>query len=267
MKSALYRGRVRHQRLGPVPHAFEVPLFMVYLDLAELPTVFAGRWLWSTRRRAFARFDRRDHLGDPNRPLDETVRDLVESQTGRRPLGPIRLLTQLRYGGYVFNPVSFYFCFDGVGGLEAVVADVTNTPWNERHCYVLERSRGTTSALTDWAAKEFHVSPFFGMELDYRFDFDGPGDRLHARIESHAHRGGRVFAAELELARREITTRSLALALARDPLPTARLTAAIYWQALRLWVAGVPFHPHPQRSGTEASPTPTRERAQQEKSA
>ena len=245
MKSGLYLGRVRHRRSEPVPHAFELPLFMVYLDLSELPAVFAGRWLWSARKRAFARFDRRDHLGDPAQPLDESIRDLVESRIGRRPTGPIRLLTNLRYGGYVFNPVSFYYCFTEDGALDAVVADVTNTPWNERHCYVLEHARGSRS-FTDWAAKDFHVSPFFGMEMDYRFEFGLPGDRLRVRIESHARRGGRVFEADLELDRREITTRSLAHALLRNPLPTARLTAAIYWQALRLWCAGVPFHSHPR---------------------
>src|SRR5512147_1165020 len=115
MQSCIYEGQVSHVRATPVAHTFRYRLFMVYLDLDELPRVFAGRWFWSTRRRALARFRREDHLGDPLRPLDACVRDLVERETGRRPEGPIRLLTHLAYYGYCFNPVSFYYCFDAAG--------------------------------------------------------------------------------------------------------------------------------------------------------
>ena len=129
MHSAIYHGSLRHRRFAPRPHVFGYPLFMVYLDLAELDTVFKGHWLWSTRRAAPARFVRADHLGDPAQPLDQAVRDLVESRGGQRPLGPIRLLTHLRYFGYAFNPVSFYYCFDAAGErVECIVAEVNNTP-------------------------------------------------------------------------------------------------------------------------------------------
>src|ERR1700759_5599691 len=111
MHSAIYIGWLSHRRHGPRVHAFPQRLFMVYLDLAELDQVFAGRWCWSTRRRALARFDRRDHMGDPHLPLDESIRRLVAERTGHRPDGPVRLLTHLRYFGHVFNPVSFYYCF------------------------------------------------------------------------------------------------------------------------------------------------------------
>lgn len=138
MQSCLYEGTVRHRRLTPVAHQFRQSLFLMYLDLDELPTLFRERWLWSCERFNVATFRRRDHFGDTAVPLSESVRALVEARTGRRPLGPIRLLTHLRYFGYCFNPLSVYFCFDPEDEhLEAVVAEVSNTPWGERHCYVL----------------------------------------------------------------------------------------------------------------------------------
>ena len=116
MRSAIYHGWLRHRRHAPRLHAFRYRLFLMYLDLAELDTVFRGRWLWSTRRTALARFDRADHLGDPDVPLERAVRDLVESRGGRRPAGPIRLLPHLRYFGHCFNPpthnhTASYNCF------------------------------------------------------------------------------------------------------------------------------------------------------------
>ena len=247
MKSCLYEGSVHHRRNAPVEHEFRFPLFLVYLDLEEIDEVFAGRWLWSTSRPAFARFHRGDHLGDPERPLADSARSLVEERTGRRPEGPVRLLTQLRYAGYGFNPVSFYYCFDRSGEqIEHVVADVSNTPWNERHTYVLESAEESHSGLRAWTPKEFHVSPFMGMDVEYRWIFSEPGERLAARIENHAKGGDRIFEASLGLERRPITSANLARALALHPLISIQTVAAIYWQALRLHLKRAPFHPHPE---------------------
>ena len=139
LASCAYRGQVRHRRLSPVPHDFRYSIFMMYLDLDEVDRVFDRRWLWSARRPALAWFRRADHFGDSRRPLRDCVADLVAQEAGRRPEGPIRLLTHLRYFGHCFNPVSFYFCYDPAGErIEAVVAEVHNTPWGERHCYVLD---------------------------------------------------------------------------------------------------------------------------------
>ena len=248
MKSALYVGRVRHRRFRPVAHAFEFPLFMVYLDLAELDRVFRGRWLWSARRPALARFRREDHLGDPAVPLDAAVRDLVEERTGRRPRGAVRLLTHLRYAGFVFNPASFFYCFDEAERLEAIVADVSNTPWNERHAYVLPVTTPGAKPLRFRTAKNFHVSPFMAMDLDYAWAFHEPGTHLAVRIENLANDGAPLFDALLALRRREIEGASLAGALVRHPLLTLRLFAAIYWQALRLRRKGAPTYPHPREA-------------------
>jgi hypothetical protein len=128
--SAVYEGVVHHRRLAPRRHAFSYRIAQLCLDLDELERVFAGRWLWSRDRRNVAEFRRSDYLQPETLPLDEAARSLVEQHTGRRPQGPVRLLTHLRYAGYVFNPVSFYYCHDADGTLQSVITDITNTPWN-----------------------------------------------------------------------------------------------------------------------------------------
>ena len=265
MHSALYTGWVSHRRHAPRRHAFRYPLFMVLLDLAELPQVFRGRWLWGVERWALARFCRGDHLGDPALPLEHCVRELVARETGRRPQGPIRLLTHLRYFGYCFNPVSFYYCFDAAGRhVEAVVAEVNNTPWGERHCYVLDGEdvaqaadggAGATRALRQYSDKRLHVSPFMPMDMRYewRLAFPGPALGIHMRC---SHDGAVRFDATLALRRRPIATRSLAATLLRFPWMTARVVLAIHWQALRLWLKRVPVYTHP-RSAAAVVPQPT----------
>jgi uncharacterized protein len=272
LKSCLYLGSLRHRRFTPKPHAFRYPLFMVYLDLAELDEVFRRHWWWSMRRWAPARFCRADHLGDAAVPLDQAVRGLVARETGRRPQGPIRLLTHLRYFGHCFNPVSFYYCFDAGGeNVECVVAEVNNTPWGERHCYVLTKPDQPVEAATGMrqgyrryhSGKVFHVSPFMPMELDYAWGFSVPSDKLLVHMALHeARREGaqrastgveKVFDATLRLERAPVTGMQLARTLVRFPLMTVQVMAAIHWQALKLWVKRVPVHTHPAKLNAKRS--------------
>lgn len=244
MNSALCTGRIRHRRYQPKTHAFEYTLFMFYLDLAELDTVFHGRWLWSTTRRAVARFCREDHLGDPAQPLDEAVRDLVAQRTGHRPEGRICLLTHLRYWGYTMNPISVYYCFNaGDTAVEHLVLEVNNTPWGERHCYVLTPAHPGGARLSADFAKDFYVSPFMGMDYTYRAVLNMPDERLVVHLENH-DTGGCAFDATLTLRREPITGRSLTSALAIHPWMTAKVVAGIYLQALLLWAKGMPYFPY-----------------------
>lgn len=249
MHSCIYSGQVRHRRFSPVAHDFSYSLFMMYLDLAELPTLFRGRWLWSTSRFALAQFRRVDHLGNPQIPLDCAVRDLVEQCEGQRPRGPIRLLTHLRYFGYCFNPVSFYFCYDPTDShVETIVAEITNTPWNEKHCYVLsERSNtGSETKKHYLFGKDFHVSPFMNMDMDYDWRFCEPGRQLTIHMENQ-NASGKLFDATLRLQRQEISGLTLTWALTKYPFMTSKVIAAIYFQALRLKLKKAPFYTHPAK--------------------
>lgn len=258
MHSALYLGQVRHRRLQPRRHSFRYPLFFAYLDLAELPTVFARRWLWSVGRGNLASFRREDHLGDPAVPLEQAVRELVAAESGQRPEGPIRVLTHLRYFGYCFNPVSFYYCFDRADTeVETIVAEVNNTPWGERHCYVLPVVAARRQAARAWHwqfDKRFHVSPFMPMDLAYDWHFAAPDRELSVHMDV-AQEGRKLFDATLRLRRRPLTSGNMALALLRFPLLTLRVIVAIHWQALRLWLKRVPVHTHPGRAAGRSALT------------
>ncbi len=258
MHSCLYVGTLRHRRLLPRPHAFRYRLYMTYVDLAELDSVFAGRWLWSARGRNLSWLRRADYLGDPAVPLEEAVRARVAEVTGRRPTGAVRMLAHLRSFGWCFNPLTVYYCFDAAGALEAIVAEITNTPWGERRSHVLVPAAASpTPGVHARFRKDFHVSPFMEMQLDYDWHFGVPGERLEVCMRNE--RDGRLlFDAQLSLRRRAISGPSLAAALLRHPLMSVRVSAGIYWQALRLWLKGVPLHAHP---GRRDAPDPPRTEA------
>ena len=249
MKSAIYEGLVRHRRFTPVHHEFRYPLFMMYLDLAELPDLFRHHRLYSAESPAAAWFRRKDYLGDPELDLDTAVRETVQSATGKRPDGPIRVLTHLRTFGYVMNPVTFYYCFrSSEDGLDAVVAEITNTPWGERHTHVLKPSieEPYQEPYGFSFGKEFHVSPFMPMDVNYEWLIGMPGNRLTVHTQNYVEKQ-KFFDATLLLSRREITNKALTRVLLRHPWMTARVAFGIYWQAARLWIKRAPFHTHPAK--------------------
>jgi DUF1365 family protein len=220
----------------------------MYLDLDELPGALDPFPLFSARRPAPARFQRADYMGDPTRPLAECARDAVETATGSRPAGPVRLLANLRYLGHIFNPVSFYYCFEQDGErVDAVVADVNNIPWGECHPYVLARGSRRGAVLTDELDKTLHVSPLMGMDQTYAFRANEPGEQLSVHIESRPTGGeGKAFDATLSLRRHELGRARLAGMLACYPAMSLQTVAKIYAQSLRLKLKGARYFPHPE---------------------
>jgi DUF1365 family protein len=258
--SALYVGTVRHRRFAPVPHRFRYGLYMAYLDLDELPEILDPVPFWSARRPAPSWFRRADYLGDPAKPLKEAVLDRVQAEHGDRPRGPVRILTHLRTFGYAFNPVSFYYVFDDDGRtVRYVVAEITNTPWRERHAYVLRAPEGGLRGSHRFRfGKTFHVSPFLDMDYLYDWRLGTPGERLAVHMENRRD-GALAVDATLLLERRPLTGLQLNLALVRFPFITLQVIAGIHWQALKLWRKRVPFYPHPKKrrpEGVEARPSP-----------
>jgi len=239
--SCLYEGTIRHRRRQP-PKEFTHRLALTYLDLEELPSLLGGRL--TACEPGWLRFRRRDYFGDSSQPLDDAVRDRVAELSGTRPEGPVRLLTQLRSWGLCFNPVSFYYCLDGSGQrVQFVLAEVTNTPWGERHSYLLRAD--DSGLLRGGFAKQLHVSPFMGMDHVYAARATTPDETLSVGIESQ-HDGVAVFDATLRLERQELSRASAAAMTARYPLATARVLALIYGHALGLKLAGARYHPHPR---------------------
>lgn len=252
MKSAIYEGWVRHRRSTPREHHFSYRVFMPFLRLDALPEVFDGSLLWSARRPALARFKRSDFLGDPAIPLECAVKDRVAEVHGERPTGPVYMLANLRYFGYLMNPIACYYCYGEDGDtLEYLVAEVTNTPWNERHSYVLKAPQDGRWLRTDFD-KAFHVSPFHPMDMQYHWHSNSPGDKLCLHL-ANSRAGERVFDATLSLQRHELSPATLRRFIWRYPVMTAKVAGGIYFEALRLWLKGNPYFPHPSSKTVSVS--------------
>ena len=277
--SAIYEGTVRHRRYTPKYHGFTYRVFMVYLDLQEMNELFKQTPLWSNGRFSLSWFRRKDFFdGKRHNNLYDAVAHYVEVETGERPSGAIRMLTNLRYFGFIINPITCYYCFDKTGKvLETVVAEVTNTPWGERCHYILNMKNDSDDALgnnddknDNEAAtakkmkaasvtfdKAMHVSPFQPMNLVYQWRGKQPTKQLAIHLDvfdaddmsppytDDSVSPKPVFDATLLLERQPMTTRAMNKRILCYPLMTIKVFFSIYWQAVKLWWKKIPFHSAP----------------------
>jgi len=240
MHSALYLGSVSHCRLKPKVHAFTYRAFMMYLDIDELESVLNLTSWWSNKWWSLARFKRKDFHGNEEKTIKESIYETVLSQTGIQLVGPVRVLNNWRYFGFNMNPLSTYYCFDESGEkLQCIVAEVTNTPWHERYAYVLDcRDQPDKQIIT--FVKDFSVSPFYPLNMNYKWMSSTPSETLTIHLQNF-YANERVFNATLRLSRKELSSKTMRGVLIAFPWMTVKVMAAIYWEALRLWLKGVPF--------------------------
>lgn len=237
MNSSLYVGTIRHNRQIPRKHHFQYPIFMWFLNLDKLDKLPPlGRW-FSTTKWAISRYHRPDYYGDPTLPLADAIRRRMKELTGHPVEGDVYGLMNMRTLGLYFSPVNFYYGYDHEGNLSHFLAEVSNTPWNERHQY---GHYITETQLSPDNPKQFHVSPFNPLHQHYRWELTAPTEDLFVQIGVDDERG-HIFTAQLNLNRRPLSLKSVKRELMRKPVMAIYMVARIYWQALKLFIKGVPY--------------------------
>jgi len=247
-KSGIYSGTVQHRRYSPVSHCFKYNVFMMYLDLDEIQNLLNTSLFWSTSRFALARFKRGDYFGNPDKPLDQAVREAVNNELPVDVSGPVRVLTNFRYFGFIINPISTYYCYDKDENLQAMLLEVTNTPWKEKTQYVLKCNPKKNKQRITFD-KAMHVSPFHPMNMNYDWRSLNTDDHISIHMKNMMSEEV-IFDATLSLRREEITAGSLTKKIIQYPFMTLKVVAGIYFQALKLVIKKVPLYSHPNKKNS-----------------
>jgi len=246
-KSSLYIGNVEHRRLSPVENIFNYSVCYYFLDLDEIHSIFNKSFLLTYNRLGILSFFRKNYLGNKNVDLKSEVAKVIQEKTNEKFEGKIKLLTNISYLGFCFNPVSFYYCYDFNKKLQYIVSEITNTPWGEKHQNVFKMPMESEKMTIEFK-KDFHVSPFMPMEIDYTWVFHEPKENLFVYMQNR-HFGEKkiFFDTTLKLERKDLSERNMILAFFKFPLITFKTVAAIYYQAAKLYLKRVPFYTHPAK--------------------
>ncbi|MCE9679484.1 DUF1365 domain-containing protein [Shewanella sp. AS1] len=238
--SGIYAGQVRHRRFGAVPHAFSYRLYMMAIDPDELPKLIKRSWVFGTSWFNPIRFNEKDYLRGEPYGLKQRIAQKVRELGGEwHDSGRVLLLAQCRCMGIYFSPINFYYCYDDKQVCRYMLAEVSNTPWNERHYYLLAMEGEMK------VKKAFHVSPFMEMEMTYHWRLSPPSNKAMVHIENH--RDEKLFDATLVLSKQAISAKSLTALWLKTPAMTVKMMLGIYWQALKLFIKRVPFVAHPTK--------------------
>jgi DUF1365 family protein len=256
-----------HRRVVPEPHEFTQPISQVWIDPDHPEQLCDLHPAWSHLHPSPARFRRSDYGNQPTGSLAEAARGDLGRILGRTPLGPVRMLSQIRRWGWLFNPISFFFVWDRPNDTApteqrpiGAILEVTNTPWKERTRYPLVLD-ASNDCLTTEFDKAMHVSPFLGMDYSYQLKLQDRDDSVAVDIDVVDHSGHAILHTKLRLRRRQATRQLLGDSLRSEPFPTHRVSAGIHRQAARLWAKGVPLIGHPTRNSAApiAAVSPTKE--------
>ena len=241
---AVYQGTIAHTRFSSKSHKFSYKTNMLYLDLDELQGAFLGKLFWGYNKPNLASFYRSDFYGDKRKTIKKSIQSLLLNKINLHHKGKVFLLTTIRYFGFAFNPVSFYYCFDESSNIQAIVSHITNTPWNEKHAYVHDcRNKPSMSKKFEFD-KGFHVSPFMPMNINYSWVFSPPKDFLFVSMDSY-NKDKLIFNATLKMTKKAWSNFILNKILFLSLPMSIKSTLLIYFNAFILFIKRAKFYPHP----------------------
>ena len=241
---AIYQGIIIHQRSSPKKHSFTYKTNMLYLDLDKIKEAFSDNFFWSYNKPNFASFYRSDFYGEKNKTIKKSIQTLLLKKINLNHKGKIFLLTTIRFFGYSFNPVSFYYCFDETEKIQAIVTHITNTPWKEKYAYVHDCRNNSSMSKIFKFEKSFHVSPFMPMDINYNWVFTSPKDFLYVSMDNLL-KNKLIFNATLKMTKRAWTAYTLNKILFLSIPMSIKAIILIYFNALILFIKKVKFYPHP----------------------